>query len=247
MARPPKNNADYFSHDNDMRNDDKIKAVRKKFWITWYWIWCMLLEKLCHADNFKLEYSELNLELWWWDFDIDSEELKWVIDYIIKLWLLINIDNKIYSSKLIDRFEWLIAKRIRDKDRLSELKQDKKEVIAGDNPQSKVKESKVKNILSKDKNIITKVIINNDFEIFDSDPIEIKLQKTLWKFVEFRKELKKPIKEASKQEFIKNLQKLGWNDIETMICILNQSIANGWQWIFPLKAQQESKRRTVWE
>jgi hypothetical protein len=31
MARPLKNNADYFPHDNDMRNDEKILALRRKF------------------------------------------------------------------------------------------------------------------------------------------------------------------------------------------------------------------------
>ena len=31
MARPKKNNADYFSHDNDMRNDERIIALIRKF------------------------------------------------------------------------------------------------------------------------------------------------------------------------------------------------------------------------
>ena len=31
MARPKKNNAEYFTHDADMRNDVKIKALRRNF------------------------------------------------------------------------------------------------------------------------------------------------------------------------------------------------------------------------
>ena len=31
MARPKKLNAEFFSHDVDMRNDLKVKALRKRF------------------------------------------------------------------------------------------------------------------------------------------------------------------------------------------------------------------------
>lgn len=36
MARPKKNNAEYYTHDADMRNDMKIKALRRKFSHTGY-------------------------------------------------------------------------------------------------------------------------------------------------------------------------------------------------------------------
>lgn len=36
MARPNKNNAEYFSHDADMRNDVKVKALRRRFSHTGY-------------------------------------------------------------------------------------------------------------------------------------------------------------------------------------------------------------------
>ena len=46
MARPKKNNADYFPHDADMRNDPKIRALRRKFGLKGYAIWNMFLESL---------------------------------------------------------------------------------------------------------------------------------------------------------------------------------------------------------
>jgi len=252
MARPNKNNADYFSHDNDMRNDDKIKALRKNFWHIWFSIWNMFLEKLCDADNFKLEINELNLELWGWDFDIWSLNLSEIIDYLLKLSLLKQDWNIIYSQKLIDRFEGLIAKRNRDKERLSQRKQEIKKIIVNDNTQSKVKKSKVK----KSKVNISKDIIKKDiekdfdnFEINENDSIETKLMKTLWKFIQFRKiDLKKPIKEWSKQAFIKNLEKISWNNKEIAVEILNNSIANGWQGIFPLKNIQniQKPKQNTW-
>lgn len=182
MARPQKNNADYFSHDKDMRNDEKIKAVRKKFGHEWYSCWCMFLEKLCDADNFKLEYNELNLELWGGDFDIEAEKLKLIIDYFIKIKLVFIEENYLYSQKLIDRFEWMLEKRSREKEKVKNIIrwenwkfQSKKPWLTVKNnnftvshgqsatemPQSKVKYSKVN--ISKD--IIKKDIEKRFFEI----------------------------------------------------------------------------------
>ena len=80
-----KNNADYFSHDADMRNDVKIKALRRKFSHVGYAVWCYLLEVLTDSDFFEIEYNELNTELLSADFDISTNEFKEIIDYCIKI------------------------------------------------------------------------------------------------------------------------------------------------------------------
>ena len=59
MARPIKNNADYFTHDSQMRNHRKIKALRYKFGLIGYAVYNMLLEVLTNAENFKFEWDEL--------------------------------------------------------------------------------------------------------------------------------------------------------------------------------------------
>ncbi|HSH52181.1 MAG TPA: DUF4373 domain-containing protein, partial [Bacteroidales bacterium] len=97
MARPKKDNADYFSHDADMRNDPKIKALRKKFGFMGYSIWCYLLEFLTDSDYFEIEWNELNIELLSGDFDCETSDLKSIVEYCIKINLL-NIENKkLYS------------------------------------------------------------------------------------------------------------------------------------------------------
>lgn len=144
MARPKKNNADYFSHDNDMRNDDKILSVRRKFGHEWYSIWNMLLEKLCKSDWFIIDVDNVSLELLSWDFMIEPDKLSQIIDYFVYIKLIVKKDEKIYSQKLIDRFAWLLSKRKRDIDYRWQ-KQDEEVVIDVENPQSKVKESKVYN------------------------------------------------------------------------------------------------------
>ena len=160
MARPNKNNAEYFSHDADMRNDVKVKALRRRFSHTGYAVWCYILETLTDTDFFEIDYSELDQELLAADFDISIEELRNIVDYCCKINLLqLNEDGtRLYSETHKKRFSGLITKRERDRERISKLissrKQENKDVIAaktnftdgsrGDNPYSKVKESKVK-------------------------------------------------------------------------------------------------------
>ena len=146
MARPHKNNADYFSHDNDMRDDEKIKAVRRKFSHAGYSVWNMLLERLCKAENFCIDYTEESIDLMAGDFSIEPELLKEIIDYLIKLKLIFQDGEKIFSKTMINRFEGLFRKRKRDTERLSPTITNDKKIIAGDNPQSKVNHSKEKEI-----------------------------------------------------------------------------------------------------
>lgn len=61
------------------------------------------------------------------------------------------------------------------------------------------------------------------------------LQQKLDEFYEYRKAIKKPLRDASKNAFIARLKKLGNDNESYMIEILEQSIANGWQGIFELK------------
>lgn len=143
MARPIKNNADYFSHDNDMRDDERIKAVRRKFSHLGYSTWNMLLEKLCRAENFKAEYNEESLDIMAGDFNIEPEQLKEIIEYLIRLKLIIQEKEIIFSPTMITRFEGLFRKRKRDSEKLSLTITQNKSVIADENTQSKVKDSKV--------------------------------------------------------------------------------------------------------
>lgn len=144
MARPRKNNADYFSHDNDMRNDDKILSVRRKFWHEWYSVRNMLLEKLCKSTWFIIDVDNVSIELLSWDFVVEPEKLKEIIDYFVYIRLISKEWDRIYSQKMIDRFEWLLSKRQRDIE-YRQWKHKEEIVIDVEKPQSKVKESKVNN------------------------------------------------------------------------------------------------------
>lgn len=141
MARPIKNNADYFSHDTDMRDDPKIKALRRRFNVEGYGLWCMLLESIADAENFRLT---VDIEILAGDYGVDIELLWKVIHFCVKMGLLQTDDdiNVIWSNTLDKRFAGLLSKRKRDRKQFPPAKTTQEGVVAIESTQSKVKESK---------------------------------------------------------------------------------------------------------
>lgn len=119
MARPKKDNAEYFPHDADMRNDDRVKAIRRRFKHTGYAIWIMVIEYLTARDFFQFEYNELTLELMAGDFDCEVKEIQDVISYCLTLGLLQQEDGFIRCKTLRNRLEPVLLKRKLSKDRVS--------------------------------------------------------------------------------------------------------------------------------
>jgi hypothetical protein len=94
MARPKKNNLDFFRHEKVMRNDPKIRAARLKFGnYEGYAIYAMLLEYLCDQENLRFELNEDNLTLLSIDFGADPDRLKEMLNYFIKPLDLIQLEN----------------------------------------------------------------------------------------------------------------------------------------------------------
>ena len=153
MARPKKEYCDYFSHDRDMRNHRKIKALRLKYGIQGYAIWVMFLEFLTGNNNNIFENSDIELELLSGDFGVSVTEISDMINYCIRLNLLVEKDGIIYSESLNERLEFVYNKRNRKKSFSSEQPRlngsfcDNNAVTdvvsVTEMPQSKVKESKV--------------------------------------------------------------------------------------------------------
>lgn len=157
MARPTKNNAEYFTHDADMRNDVKVKALRRKFSHTGYAVWCYLLESLTDTDFFELDFNPINVELLAADYDVSPEELTDIVEYCCRISLLQRNEDgtRLYSEAHKRRFSGLLAKRERDRERLAATiakrqeakskhiaaKTDENADNRGDNPHSKVEKS----------------------------------------------------------------------------------------------------------
>lgn len=111
MAQPNSNSASYFSHDADMRNDIKIKALRKKFGHMGYAVWCFILETLTSSEGFVIDFSEVNQELLAADYDITVEQLRQIVGLSVKIGLLQLSDDTLYSEAHQRRFAQINAKR----------------------------------------------------------------------------------------------------------------------------------------
>lgn len=150
MARPKKENAEYFSHDANMRNDPKVKALRKKFQ-DGYAVYNMFLEYLTDCVLFEVEMTDLEFEILSGDFDVDVEILKEILDYCIKIGLLIKSENVFFSNGLKKRLQPVLDKRNNAKTKFlqqklgKEIQETQKNLVSvTEKTQSKVKESKGK-------------------------------------------------------------------------------------------------------
>ncbi len=162
MARPIKHNADYFPHNCDLRNDRRCKALRSKFNLEGYAVFVMLLEILTNANHFQIENNPMEIELIAGDIDVDAKKLNAIVEYLLKLGLLV-MENEVISSPILEDLKKLLNElRGRDRKRKSEntsnnddvfqmenptkeneVIQSENKVIQTENAQSKVKESKV--------------------------------------------------------------------------------------------------------
>ena len=80
---------------------------------------------------------------------------------------------------------------------------------------------------------------------YSDDP---ELNETILSFIKFRKDIKKPMNDHTIDLLIKKLEKMD-PGIKNQIEILNQSMVNGWQGIFPLKengSKPKEKGRLDW-
>ena len=148
MARPKKQNAEYFSHDCDMRNDLKIKALRRKYGHEGYSFWNMMLEFLGDCDYFEYEWTPLNIELLSPDFDIDADRIEEIVQYCIKLELLQIMHGYLTCHKFTQRLmDTLSTKRTdfsivnSNRMKIEESLRRENSINFTENPQSKVKES----------------------------------------------------------------------------------------------------------
>lgn len=154
MARPNKNNAEYFSHDADMRNDVKVKALRRRFSHTGYAVWNYILETLTDTENFEIDFRELNKELLAADFDVTVQELNDIVDYACRIDLLqMSEDGTVlFSAAHKRRFSQLLERRAKlseaGKKGMTKRWSSNNPDITPDNevitPDSKEKESKAK-------------------------------------------------------------------------------------------------------
>ena len=73
-------------------------------------------------------------------------------------------------------------------------------------------------------------------------PLDEKLNKAFVDYVEMRKQIKKPMTERAIELAQKKLEELSKGDNDVSILILEQSVMNCWQGLFPLKKEKQTKK-----
>lgn len=146
-GRPKKHNCDYFSHDNGMRNDRKLKAVRAKYDLQGYAIYNMILESLTESNCLVIEWEVLEIEMMAGDFGIDSELLIDMVDYFTKINLLTISNGYLFCPQLDTRLKCVFDKRNQFLEQIREengISVTETHISVTETTQSKVKESEVK-------------------------------------------------------------------------------------------------------
>jgi hypothetical protein len=118
MGRPKKHNADYFPHENGMRNDKKLKAVKGKFGLEGYAVYNMILEILAESRLLIVQWNDTEKDMIAGDFGIDVSELIEMINYFDKIKLIKIFNGFLYCPQLDLRLKPVFDKRNDDLDGL---------------------------------------------------------------------------------------------------------------------------------
>ena len=200
----------YFSHDYKARSDKKLVSLAMKHGMVGIGLYWCIVEMLYEEGGYVLrnEYERIAFEL-----REHSDSIKSVIEGFN---LFDFDDDKFWSNSVLKRIQLRDEKS--EKARKSvEKRWNNTNVLQSKNDGNtiKVKENKVNKIKE---NIIPEYL------------------SSVWpKYVEMRKKIKKPMTECSAQLALNKLSELSL-DCNEQIKIVEQSIFNSWQGLFPLKS-----------
>lgn len=76
-------------------------------------------------------------------------------------------------------------------------------------------------------------------------PLDEQLNKAFLDYIDFRKKIKKPMTDRAIELAISKLDNLSKGDNDTAIQILEQSILNGWQALYPLKGSEQKQEKSI--
>jgi hypothetical protein len=225
MSRPQKAVVDYFPH--SCTHGKTLFIVESKYGLIGYAIWFKLLEHLGRAESHYLNCSEYSS----WAYLVaqigtDEKTLSDLLDLLSNLGA---IDSLLWSHKIIasenfiTNLAFLYQKRTVETPSIESIRRINGVNDAG-NPQSKVKESKVKE--SKEELItLPESLQTPDFQ-------------TAWdSWILYKKEAKKKLTNSTASKQLAKLEPFG---PEIAIQMINRSIENGWSGIFELKGNQNA-------
>ena len=214
----------YFSHDYNARSDDKIRALIRKHGMLGYGLFWAIIEDLYNNTNvLRLDYEGIAYEL------RTNYEIIFSVINDFDLFVFegetfgsLSVQNRLEQRKnKSEKARESVLKRWKNKESYTNVLRNKYE-------RNTIKERKGK----ENKGNKSKV---KDIEIFVDD----KFSEPYFKFIEYRKEIKKALKTTSMHACYDKLVKLSENNPIIAEKIVMQSIENGWVGLFELKESKE--------
>jgi len=243
-GRPQKENADYFSHDADASNDEKVVYLESVFGHAGYALYFKLIERLCRADNFEIEINPIKYAVYAQKFNTDLETFTAFINEATRkeIRAFVIDGEKLYSPGLKKRMEYLVQRREYRRDKYNKKEpnhdetaicddetaicDDETAICDGRNPQSKGKKSKVKYSKALDKERGARKYFLPQHKVLDTEPFL-----AAWDdFTKYRIEIRKPLTETA---ITKHLNFLALQP-DPVACI-EQSINRHWVGVFEIK------------
>ncbi len=104
MPRPKSKGLEYFSHDTDMTDDEKLQFIEAEHGLIGYAVYNKLLEIIYRKEGYYMPFTDRLAMLYAKNFGIDSEKLVSVIKSCVK--------EDLFSDNLYSRYAILTSERI---------------------------------------------------------------------------------------------------------------------------------------
>lgn len=256
MPRPQKDGIDYFPLDVNIFSDPKIKILKARYGVDGIAVYIYLLCEIYRAGYF-IRLDEDRIFLISDDLSMSVEKVKQVLNFLLERSLFESIlfqsDKVLTSTGIQRRFQLAVKERAKKNPieikgfwLLEETetepfikvnpdfnKSQKNEDNSGKNEDNSREES-----LKESKGKKSKV--KNQRGGGGIDIPDVRVKQAVDEFLEYRKNIRKPMTDKALELMVKKLKEMTGNP-EEQIEILNQSIMNGWQGIFPLSEKKRDK------
>lgn len=215
MARPRKSGLDYFPHDTDAVNDEKIEALRALYGNDGYAFYFILLERIYRTNTFEIDISDLETrQILAGKTGISLEKFELILQTALNHGCF---DKKVYSKKGVltssgikKRAAVVVDKRRKMRDIYEQKKQGISDAEIEEENLPEMLQSKVKKSKSKDKTNRSKVTNTSAPDKKEYAPLVC----------------------LTEQQYGSLVDKFGKEDTEEMLEILsNYKAANGKQYV----------------
>ena len=228
----------------DMFDNRKIKHLRRLpdgNSIVLIWVMLLTMAGRCNASGmiFLTENIPYTPKMLADELDFEENTVQLALNALEQLNMIVT-GNGFYTIAGWNEYQNIEGmEKIREQNRIRKQRQREKEkLLLGDG-----------NVMSRDSHATDKDIDKDkekkkkkEIKVFSDDA---ELNQAILAFMEFRKSIKKPMTDRAVELLINKLNGMT-SYIPEQIEIINQSIVNGWQGVFPLKHEQAQPVRQAY-